>query len=43
MFQVVGLELMLKSYSERKPFGLEVWKDYFAGKTIVEDLADRTA
>jgi len=33
----------LKSYGEKKPFGLEMQKDCFANGTVIEDLADRTA
>ena len=40
---MVGPELILKSYGKRNPFGLEVKKDCFTGKTVTEDLADRTA
>jgi len=40
--QAVGPELTLKSYSKKKLFELEVQKDCFVGKTIIEDLANRT-
>jgi len=41
--QVVKPELILKSYSKRKLFGLEVQKDCFVDRTTTKDLADRTA
>jgi len=40
---VVGPELTLKSYSERRPFELKVQKDCFADGTATEDLVDGTA
>jgi len=40
---VVGPELILKSYSKRKLFGLKVQKDCFVGETVTKNLADRTA
>ena len=40
---MVGPELTLKSYGKRNPFGLEVKKDCFTGKTVTENLADGTA
>jgi len=39
---VVGPELTLKIYGKRNPFGLEVKKDCFTGKTVIEDLVDET-
>jgi len=43
MYQVVELELTLKSYNKRKLFGLEVQKNYFADRTVTKDLVDGTA
>jgi len=43
MFQVMGLELTLKSYGKRKLFGLEVQKDCFADGITTENLVDGTA
>jgi len=41
--QVVGPELMLKSYSERKPIFLDLkYKGCFVDGTATEDLADGT-
>ena len=34
---------MLKSYSKRNSFGLEVQKDCFVDGTVTENLANRTA
>ena len=46
MFQAVGLGLTLnelRSYGERKLFGLEVQKNCFTDGTTIGNLADRTA
>jgi len=42
VFQVVGPELKLRSYSERVILDFEVQKLFFAGKTVIENLADIT-
>ena len=43
MLQVVEPVLILKSYSKRKLFELEVQRDCFVSKTVTENLTDRTA
>jgi len=43
VFQVVGPELKLRNYSERKPFWTLKCKGCFADGTVTKDLADGTA
>ena len=46
MFQAIELKLILsklKSYSKSRTFDFEVQFERFVGRTVIEDLADRTA
>jgi len=43
MSQVVELGLKLRNYGKKKLFWTLKWEDYFADRTVIENLAGGTA